>query len=198
MKQNISNLWTSAQAKRWAVHAAGCAALATAALSYYHGLFLPLTQDAADRVARSEQLQLLVADSEQIVRDHRALESRLTHLRTAAATTRGRMPPLEPGIDLIHQASQIAKSAGLNVVHCTAGTPQSKPSHSTVEVICRMTGSYLSICRYLAALDQLSQVATVSRLDVQSGADSWSYPVEVTFRLYYRGDLHDTEQSENR
>jgi Tfp pilus assembly protein PilO len=198
MPQPFANLMSTAQARRWAVHAAGAAALLAASLGYYYWLYAPLQQEAADRLRRIDQLECLVDDAEQIARGHRELELGVERLRTAAAQTRQRMPALEPGIDLIHQASQIAKNAGLQVVHCTAGVPQTKKTHATVEIICRMTGSYLSICRYLAALDQLPQVATVSRLDVQSGGDSWQYPVEVTFRLYYRGETHDTEQGEQR
>jgi Tfp pilus assembly protein PilO len=198
MPQHFFNLMASAQARRWAVHTAGALALLASSLAYYHWLYAPLEQEAADRLHRIDQLERLVDDSQEIARNHRELEQGLERLRTAAVQTRKRMPALEPGIDLIHQASQIAKNAGLQVVHCTAGIPQTKKTHATVEIICRMTGSYLSICRYLAALDQLPQVATVSRLDVQTGGDSWAYPVEVTFRLYYSGETHDTEQGEPR
>jgi hypothetical protein len=60
-------------------------------------------------------------------------------------------------------------------------------------VSCRFVGSYASICRCLAAVDQFPQLSKVSRLEIGSAANSLAYPAQVTFQLYYRPEPHDKQ-----
>jgi hypothetical protein len=74
--------------------------------------------------------------------------------------------------------------------------PQHHATHSTVDVTYQLIGSYASTCRYLAAIDQVAQLTRVARLDVERGADSLGYPLQVTFQLYYRTDPNDKDEQQ--
>lgn len=177
----------------WMIHAAGVAAAAAVALAFYLGLFAPTAIDMQNRTASMEQLQMLMGSSEKVAGDHRALQSRLEVLRQAAATTRKRMPRRTSTQDFLERATQLALTTGITMELCSAAAPQTHSTHTEVEVTCRLNGSYASVCRYLTAIDQLSQISRVSNLEIDTGANSQAYPVQITFQLYYRGQLHDTE-----
>jgi Tfp pilus assembly protein PilO len=177
----------------WMVHAAGVAAVMGIVAAFYWGFFAPAAADMRDRAARMEHLQLLMGSSERIAAEHRQLQSRLAELRRDAASTRKRMPRRTSTQDFLESATQLAAMTGLEMELCSADAPQTHQTHTQVEVTCRMNGSYASVCRYLAAIDQLSQISKVETLEVDTHANSQAYPVQVTFQLYYRGQLHDTE-----
>jgi Tfp pilus assembly protein PilO len=177
----------------WMVHAAGAAVGVLAALAFYFGYLAPTAADMQERAARMDQLQLLMGSSEKIASDYRLLQGRLAELRQAAASTRKRMPRRTSTQEFLESAAQLAKITGMKMELCSADAPQSYQTHTTVEVTCRMSGSYASVCRYLAAIDQLSQISKVSSLEVDTQTNSQAYPVHITFQLYYRGQLHDTE-----
>ncbi|MBA3482919.1 MAG: type 4a pilus biogenesis protein PilO [Pirellulales bacterium] len=177
----------------WMVHAAGAAVVVVAALAFYFGFFAPTAADMQERTARMDQLQLLMGSSEKIASDHRVLQGRLAVLRQAAASTRKRMPRRTSTQEFLESATQLAAITGMEMELCSAAAPQTHQTHTQVEVTCRMNGSYASVCRYLAAIDQLSQISKVSSLEVDTQTNSQAYPVHVTFQLYYRGQLHDTE-----
>jgi Tfp pilus assembly protein PilO len=177
----------------WMIHAAGGSAMAAAALAFYGLYFAPTAADIDQRVKRMEQLTVLLASNEEIATEHRRLDERLGALRGAAASTQKRMPRRLSSQEFIQQATQLADSLNLKMELCTAAAPQTLPTHSQVEVTCRFSGSYASVCRYLSAIDQLPQISKLSRLEIDTTANSDKYPVNVTFQLYYRGELNDTE-----
>jgi Tfp pilus assembly protein PilO len=177
-----------------AVHAGGAAvALALAAL-FYRGLYAPMQQDIADRGLRIERVSGLTARGDAVAREHEATKQRLAQLTAAANRTRRRMPKEQSAGDFVEQATRLAAELGLAVEQCQTGPPQIHDSHATIEVSCRLVGSYASTCRYLAAVDQLPQVSNVWRLELSRGSDPRRYPVQVTFQLYYQLDPHDKDQ----
>jgi Tfp pilus assembly protein PilO len=103
------------------------------------------------------------------------------------------MPAKIAPSEFIEQLTKTATSLGVTVVQCGAAAPEVRPDHSRVDVDCRVTGSYASICRCLAAVDQFPQISKVSRLEIDAGADSSAYPAQITFQLYYRNSAHDKE-----
>lgn len=188
-----TNPLSKLQPQTWMIHAAGASVLLAAAASAYAGFFAPMQRDKDQRTERMHQLQALMASSEQIALEHRRLGERLGALREAATDTGKRIPRRTSSQEFIEKASQIANSLGLQMELCTAAAPEEQPTHAQVEVTCRLNGSYASVCRYLAAIDQLSQISKVSLLKLDSSTNSRAYPVELTFQLYYRRELNDTE-----
>lgn len=184
----------SVRPQSWMIHAAGTAALAAAGAAFYGLFYAPAGTDNEQRFQRMDQLRSLMTSKEEIAEEHRSLEARLTTLQSAAASSFKRMPRRISSQEFIDKASRLAESLGLQMELCTGSAPQTLPTHSQVEVTCRLIGSYASICRYLAAIDQLPQISKVSRFEVDTAVNSHQYPVNVTFQLYYRGELNDTEQ----
>lgn len=189
----LANRFTNVRPALWMIHAAGGAALAALAAACYFGLIAPAAAAVETRTARMEQLRLLVASSEKVGADHRALARRLDELRQSAAAARQRMPGRTSTEEFIDRITQLAAVTGVEIELCSAAAPEILKTHTRVEVTCNFSGPYASICQFLAAIDQLSQVSTISSFTVDAATNSRSYPVHLTFQLYYRGELHDTE-----
>ncbi|RIK86935.1 MAG: hypothetical protein DCC67_02410 [Planctomycetota bacterium] len=177
----------------WLIHAFGGGLVAVAAATAYLGYLSPQAHEIDVRQHRMAQLEALMASREQIAEEHTRLEDRLGALKKQAATIARRIPLESPTQEFIERATQLAALHDVKMELCSASAPHSYPTHSQAEVTCRFSGSFASICRYLAAIDQLSQVSRVSRLEISSSQDSRSYPVQAVFQLYYRAELHDTE-----
>jgi Tfp pilus assembly protein PilO len=175
------------------IHLLGGGVLAAVAAAVYMGFFGPSLRDSADRQERMAELHSLMANNEQIAAEHQVLQRRLGELQKRAATVRKRLPLRSPAQDFIERATQLASAHDVKMEMCTASAPATGATHSQVEVACRLSGSYAGICRYLAAIDHLSQVSKVSHLEISSVQESDAYPAQVVFQLYYRTELHDTE-----
>jgi Tfp pilus assembly protein PilO len=184
---------TAFRPQPWMIHAAGGAIVLAVALGFYSWFWAPTAADVAHRTGRMVHLHALMANNERIAADHRQLSERLAELRAAAASVRKRMPRRASTQDFIERATELANSLELKTELCTAAAPQEHPTHSQVQVTCRVNGSYDSVCRYLAAVDQFSQISKISTLEIDSEVNSQSYPVQVVFQLYYRRELSDTE-----
>ena len=190
----FSKLFVSQRAKNGAVDAAGAVGALVLALMFYQFLYAPWGRELDERRGRMEQLHHLVATADEVAQQHQSLQDRLSSLREAAKQIRRRMPPLTSGNDFAEAASELARSLGLEVVQFTPGVPQITPTHSTVDVACRLNGSFASVCQFLSAIYQLPQIAAVSKFDLETATNSEAYPLQLTFQLYYQPDLHDTKR----
>jgi Tfp pilus assembly protein PilO len=183
----------SVRPQPWMVHAAGAAVVIGAALAFYGWFLAPTAEDVEVRKKRLDQLQLLLSSGERIGAEHQRLTARLAALDQASTQTRQRIPRRPSTQEFIEKITEIAETMGLAVELCTAAALQEKPTHSQTEVTCRVSGSYASVCRFLAAVDQLPQISRISTLEIDSATNSRAYPIHVVFQLYYRSELHDTE-----
>jgi Tfp pilus assembly protein PilO len=175
------------------IHAAGGSTLLAAVLLFYFAIYAPAAADAEQRMARMEQVRGLMGTSEKVASEYRYLYDRLAELRKAADSTRQRMPRRTNTQEFIEQLTQLAVENDLRVELCSAAAPQAFPTHTQVEITCNLRGSYAGLCRLLADVDQLAQISKLSRLEVASQRNSGEYPIHLTFQLYYRGEVHDTE-----
>jgi Tfp pilus assembly protein PilO len=187
---------TSNFASVTALHAAGALIAAGVALTFYRGIYVPLDQDWADRMRRIEQVRALISVSEHTTGDYQELSERLKKLSAAARDVRHRMPKTISASEFVDQASRLAETLGLNIEKVQAADPQQHETYATINVSCLLRGSYASICRFLAAVDQLPQLSKVSQLDLTRATDSGDYPLEVTFQLYYQVDPLDKDQQQ--
>jgi Tfp pilus assembly protein PilO len=179
--------------KTWSVHACGAGIVLMVVVCFQQGIYAPWQRDAEARVARIDQLHRLLSTGDTVAQKHRKLSNRLAALTLAADNVHRRMPTLASPSKFIEQLTQTAASMGLEVQQCGASSPETFPDHTRVEVTCKLSGSYASICRCLAAVDQFSQMSKVTRLEVATAPDSLSYPAQITFQLYYRHQRHDKE-----
>lgn len=184
---------TQRGARTWSVHACGAGIVLIVVVAFHQGIYAPWQRDAVARTARITQLHKLINTGDAVVEQHRQLNNRLTALRNAAGDVQRRMPTKVAASQFIEQLTQTAASFGLEMQQCAAAAPEVFADHSRVDVTCRFSGSYDSICRCLAAVDQFPQMSKVSRLEIESAANSLAYPAQVTFRLYYRHEPHDKE-----
>jgi Tfp pilus assembly protein PilO len=175
------------------IHACGGGLMTVAGLAFYFGFYEPASADMRSRTARMEQLHMLMTSSEKVAGDHRQLQSRLEVLEAAAAKSRQRMPRRHSTQEFIESITQLAISNNLQVELCSAAAPETFKTHTRVEVSCRMVGGFASVCRFLADVDQLSQISRVTSFAIASAEKSDAYPVQLTFQLYYRPELNDTE-----
>lgn len=179
--------------RTWVIHATGVAIALAVAAAFYEGLYSPWHSDIEECSARIAQLHSLLATGDKVTAEHRALNDRLATLRDAAVQARRRMPGDVAPSKFIEKFTGVAASLGVKIVQCGAGAPERRPDHSMVEVNCQVAGSFASICRCLAAVDQFPQISKVSRLEIETAPDSSAYPAQITFQLYYRHDSHDKE-----
>jgi Tfp pilus assembly protein PilO len=176
------------------IHAFGAVTMAVTGSAFYFGFYEPASADMRTRSERMEQLEMLMSSSEKVAHDHRKLQDRLAELQTAANKSRKRMPRRHSTQGFIESITQLAVSHGLQVELCSSGAPEPFKTHTRVEVGCKLNGSYASVCRFLSDVDQLSQISRVSSFAIGSSENSATYPIQVTFQLYYRPELNDREQ----
>jgi Tfp pilus assembly protein PilO len=176
-----------------AAHGCGAAITLVLAALLYRGVYAPMHEEIRDRSLRIARVSKLHAQSDAISLEHRTVKSRLAALTKAAAQTRTRMPSEHSAGEFVEQATRLAGELGLEVEQCQTGPPQTHAQHATIEVSCRLVGSFASICRFFAAIDQLPQIAKVWRLDLNGATASAGYPVQVTFQLYYQVDPLDKD-----
>jgi Tfp pilus assembly protein PilO len=179
--------------KTWSVHACGAGIVLMVVVGFHQGIHAPWQRDREAREARIVQLHKLIATGDAVIEQHRQLSERLAVLRKSTGEVQRRMPPKVAPSLFIEKLSQTAAELGVDVQQCSAAAPEVFPDHSRVDVNCRFSGSYASICRCLAAVDQFPQLSKVSQLEISSGANSSAYPAQVTFQLYYRHERHDKE-----
>jgi Tfp pilus assembly protein PilO len=187
-------LSTSRQSKHAAAHAIGAAVAIVVALLTYRGVVVPLMSEADEHELHANRVRLLVARSEQVAAEHRQLRERQAKLTSAAKQTRDRMPTDVAAGDFVERSTALASQLDIEVEQCQSGAAELHDDHATIDVSCTLRGSFASICRYLAAIDQLPQASRVRRLQMAQSPESEGYPVQVTFQLYYQIDPHDKDQ----
>jgi Tfp pilus assembly protein PilO len=180
-------------AKTWTVHACGAAIVLAVVIGFHQTVYAPGQRDVEARAARIAQLHKLLATGDAVVEQHRELHKRLTALRKATGEVKQRLPVRVAPSLFIERLMQTAAELGLAVEQCAAMPPEEFPDHTRVDVSCRFTGSYASICQCLAAVDQFPQMSKVLRLEIESAANSLAYPAQVTFQLYYHPEPHDKQ-----
>ena len=180
--------------RTWLVHVVGAAIVLGAGGAIYHGVYAGMERDIVSLKERIERTRELAANSAQAEAANRQLRERLGELRQAVDRTRRRLPARVGPASFVEQATRLAEDHGLEVKSTQTGVPQHYESHSTVDVSYSLSGSYASIVRCLAGIDQLSQLSRVTSLKWDRAGDPASYPVHVTFQLYYRTDPNDKDE----
>jgi Tfp pilus assembly protein PilO len=180
--------------KPWVMHAIGGSVALGVVVAFYQFVHAPMRSDVADRTKRIELVRQLSTQGEQVAEQHRMLSSRLETLNEAVLRSHRRIPTKVAPASFVSEATRLAEDFGMEVRQTQTGVPQHHSTHSTVDVSYQLVGSYASTCRYLAAIDQVSQVTRILRLDLARSRDSEGYPLQVTFQLYYLTDPNDKDE----
>lgn len=187
-------LSTGRQSRHAVAHAIGATVALAVALFAYRGVVAPLMSEADEHALHADRVRLLVARGEQVAAEHRQLRERHARLTAAANQMRRRMPTDVAAGDFVERSTELASQLDVEVEQCQSGVPELHDDHATIDVACTLRGSFASICRCLAAIDQLPQASRVRRLQMAQSPESEGYPVQVTFQLYYQVDPHDKDQ----
>jgi Tfp pilus assembly protein PilO len=176
------------------LHAAGAALALGVVIAFYHFAYAPMHEDIAVHAERIEKVRALAVNAENVAQTNRQLTRRVRELTRAAADVRDRMPADVSASDFVELSSQLAAALDLQVQQCLSEPPQHHAGHATIDVTCKLAGSYASICRYLVAVDQLPQISRVSRFELSRTSASVGYPAHVTFQLYYQPPPNDKDR----
>lgn len=176
------------------LHAAGAALALGVAATFYSFVYSPLREDIAVHAERIEKVRALAVHSQNVAQTNEQLANRLDELTQAVADVRKRMPAEISASDFVELSSQLAAALDVEIEGCQSEPPQHHDDYATIDVTCKLVGSYASICRYLLAVDQLPQVSRVLRFDLAGAPTAEGYPAHVTFQLYYQAQPNDKDR----
>jgi Tfp pilus assembly protein PilO len=180
----------------WALHAAGVAVVLLAGVAFYTLVYCPLRGQMVADADRSAQLQLLLASSAEVQREQRPLREQLDKLLVKVAQVRSRLPQNLDAKEFASQVRLAAQESRLQVLDHQLAASQTGPGFSSTEIRFQLSGSFASICDFLKEVSQFTRVTEISQLNMQSTINSESYPIQVTFVLYYGAKSHDREVRE--
>jgi len=185
------SLPTRPNSTNWLLHIAGLSILSVTAGGYYAFVYNPLVEANEHRSQRITQLERLLSASTEVEQQHEALRQELRTLKHSVETTHRRLPSdLQEG-EFISEVQEIANSVGLEIEDYHLGEWEELANYSKAEVSLQCRGSYASICKFLDAIDHLARITEISTLELASHHNFESYPVYVTFVLYYGATAHD-------
>lgn len=175
----------------WLLHAAGLMGIATAVVAYVWFVLVPLNQRQQQCELRVAQLEELLAKSPQVRHVYHDFQAELATLKSSVAETQRRLPAELREHEFIEQLRQAATKTGIEFGDYQIGTATELESYSQAELSIQCSGSYGSICRFLDEIDHLARITEISNLQIESGDNFDSYPVQITFVLYFGGATHD-------
>ena len=178
----------------WAMHAAGGTVVLLVAWGFHALLAKPLQQQRLGDRDRIGQLQQLLAKSPGIQQQHALLRRELQELEDSIASMEGRLPAELGDSQFESELRNAAQAAGLLGLGCQLHAPESMPTHQQAEVSFQGNGSFESICRFLARIDQLARVTKIAKLNVRSDPQTGLNSIHGSFVLYYGVTTHDTEK----
>jgi len=180
----------------WSLHAGGAAVIALVVTGFALIVYLPIASQHEGHGQRIEQLSQLLKQSRNVQKEHHRLRADLAEMQEAVAGVRSRLPEEALEAEFVIKASNLAKKAGLQVLDYRQHRGSTHTTHSKTEVRFNCRGSYASVCFFLKEVNQLTRLAKISKLDMQSAPDSESYPFRVTFDLYYGVKSFDTKEKQ--
>jgi Tfp pilus assembly protein PilO len=175
----------------WAMHGVCLVCVAGIVAAYGWFVFMPLKEYEQDCQQRIVQLQELLVHTPKVRQENRAFNAELASLKHTVEETQRRLPQELREHEFMDQVKQVANTSGMEVVNYQLGLTTELESYSQVEVTFQCKGSYASICQFLDEIDHLSRITEVANLQVESADNFHSYPMEVTFVLYFGGATHD-------
>ena len=176
------------------LHLAGVAVILLTVGGFYGLVHQPLQRKQARHRARTEQLKQLFVNTGTEAVEYRDLNSRLNEMKKTVENLHRQLADHASETRVIEELSSIAAEVDLDVLDYQVGLTKSLPTHSQTEVEFRCHGSYASICQFLEKAEQLTRTTKLSRFELKAERNSRSYPIQMTFVLYFEGKSHDTRE----
>ena len=140
---------------------------------------------------RIAQLETLLVKSPRVRQENRAFHAELASLRHSVEETQRRLPHELREHEFVEQVRQVASQSGIELGDYQMGMISELESYSQAELTFQCKGSYASICQFLHEIDHLARITEISNLQIESADNFHSYPLQVTFVLYFGGATHD-------
>jgi Tfp pilus assembly protein PilO len=175
----------------WLLHITGLLSTAGLVAAYSWFVLKPLVDHEHVCEQRIVQLEALLAKSPKVRQENRAFHAELASLKHSVEETQRRLPPQLCEHEFVEQVRLVATKAGVEVGDYQMGLITELESYSQAELSFQCKGSYASICRFLDEIDHLARITEISNLQIESADNFHSYPIQVTFVLYFGGATHD-------
>ena len=179
----------------WASHLVGATLLALFVWGSVKLVFEPLRIEREQLEVRAEQLQTMFQKSSGVERQRRQLQQELQDLQRTILKTQGRLS--EPLSDQQHDQllREAAAEAGLEELSLDFRPPEKTATHGQGVVEFAGSGSYASICQFLAAAAQLPRVTKVAELHITSDLESPRNRLHGRFIWYFEVESNDKEEN---
>jgi Tfp pilus assembly protein PilO len=175
----------------WVLHGAGLACVAATLGAYGWFVIRPLVDHEQLCQQRIAQLEHLLDKTPKVRQENRAFRAELASLRHSVEETQRRLPRELGEREFVEEVRQVAARSGIEVGEYQMGLVTELESYSQAELSFQCKGSYASICQFLDEIDHLPRITEISNLQIESADNFHSYPVQVTFVLYFGGATHD-------
>jgi Tfp pilus assembly protein PilO len=181
----IDNPTTRLKLLGWFLHGAGLLTLLGEGLGAYWMAYLPLANEERACVARIAVLDRLLRNSERIRSEHSRLKESLEKIQQRAGALRQRIPDEPCEAEFLEQMAQATDEVGLEIRDYRCGAVSVKDSHSQLKVHVACAGTYPEICGFLDGLTKMRRTLTVEKMSVTADRAVETYPLDLTFVLYF-------------
>lgn len=175
----------------WLLHGAGLACVIALLVAYGYLVGGPLVEHKQLCQQRISQLEQLLEKSPLVRQENATLRAELAALRKSVAETQGRLPSELHDREFVDEVHQAAVRAGVEVSAYHVGSVTERQSYSQAELTFDCRGSYASICKFLDEIDHFTRITEITNLQIDAGDNFRSYPLQVTFVLYFGKSTHD-------
>lgn len=186
-----SRIESSINTLGWILHGACFVCVVGFVATYGWFVFKPLMDHEQICQHRIAQLKELLAKTPQARQENRAFHAELASLKHTVEETQRRLPHELCQHEFAEQVRHIANKTGMEVGDYQMGLITELESYSQAEMTFQCKGSFASICQFLDEIDHLARLTEISSLQIESSDNFHSYPVQVTFVLYFGGVTHD-------
>ncbi|QDS98949.1 type 4a pilus biogenesis protein PilO [Adhaeretor mobilis] len=178
----------------WTVHLIGSLIAAVTLVGVWYGVYQPLNDQAASDEVRIAQLESLLAQPKTWQGENSEL--RRQHVKLTGAVELASEKSAGGAQDdlFIREAGQLAESHHLEVLDWKLGADRQVERFTESSVQGHFRGSFDSVCRFLAAINQMPRIAKMTKLALHSDGKSGDYPVYATFALYSSTQRNDTRE----
>lgn len=175
----------------WLLHGISIVCVGSILAAYGWFVLKPLIESEQVCRQRIGQLETLLVRAPKVRQENRAFNAELASLKHTVEETQRRLPSELREHEFVEQIRAVAADSNMNIGDYQLGLTTELESYSQTELTLQCTGSYASICRFLDKIDHLARITEISNLQIESNDNFHSYPVQVTFVLYFGGVTHD-------
>lgn len=145
----------------------------------------PLTSWRTDIARRAELVREKLSEGPALRREHAEQQRELENLMTRVEEVNRRIPDEPREGEFLADLTRLAGEYGVAIEDFRRGVSESTETHSLVSVSVNVRGDYRGICGLIEGVSKLPRLAELTQLTVRREAGDASYPVNLTYALYY-------------